>query len=120
MKTAGRRSQNRATLRLRSEVECQRMDRMRHPQIELRHMAERKGSIRELQLPTRVLNRLEYEGIKTIRALLKKSPFDLLEWPGFGLASVKAVRRALEIRGESLKDDPGSHAIWVAYHDGSR
>ena len=60
----------------------------------------------------RVHNRLEYEGVRTIRALLKRTPFDLLAWPGFSLESYKAVHRALADRGLGLKDDPGIQPIW--------
>jgi DNA-directed RNA polymerase alpha subunit len=71
-----------------------------------------KDSIRELGLPKRVVNRLEHEGIRTVRALVKRTPYDLLHWPGFGLESYKSIHRALELRGLSLQRDPGIHAMW--------
>ena len=71
-----------------------------------------KGRIEELGLPLRVENHLKYEGVRTIAALLKKTPYDLLQWRNFGIQSVKAVRKCLEARGLSLKDDPGIQAIW--------
>lgn len=71
-----------------------------------------KRSIRELGLPARVSNRLEYEGIRTIAALLKRTPWQLVEWPGFGLESYKSVHRTLASHGLSLKDDPGIRAVY--------
>ena len=81
-------------------------------------IAHMKGSIDELGFSKRVSNRLKYEGIKTIRALVNRTPYELLSWPHFGLSSIKEVRTVLEDRGLSLKDDPGSHAIWEWVHAG--
>jgi DNA-directed RNA polymerase alpha subunit len=71
-----------------------------------------------LGLPTRIVNRLEYEGIKTVRALCNRSPYDLLDLPGFGLCSIKEVRKRLQscggrAGGLELKDDPGPHVTWL-------
>jgi DNA-directed RNA polymerase alpha subunit len=67
-----------------------------------------------LGLPTRIVNRLEYEGIRTVRALCNRSPYDLLDLPGFGLSSIKEVRKRLYWAGGlELKDDPGPHVTWL-------
>ena len=61
------------------------------------------------------MNRLEWEGVRTVRALVKKSPYELLDWPGIGFVSLWEIRDALQSRGLSLRDDPGRHAIWDWY-----
>jgi DNA-directed RNA polymerase alpha subunit len=74
-----------------------------------------KGSISKLGLRTRVENHLRYEGIKTIQALLKRTPYEILLWRGFGLQMMHDLRDGLAKHGLKLKDDPGMHAIYLWY-----
>lgn len=51
--------------------------------------------VKYLDLPVRVRNTLLSEEINTIRELKGKTDIDLLEIPGFGMGSLKTVKRAL-------------------------
>ena len=61
--------------------------------------------IEDADLPTRVINHLVYEGIKTIGALVDLRAEDLRRWRGFGATSLRDVRRMLERHGLALRDD---------------
>src|SRR5688500_9393478 len=80
-----------------------------------------RRSIRDLRLPTRTLNHLEYQGIKTLRGLVKYSKGDLLAWRGFAESSLKDVKRGLARFGLALRDaartpsSRGRSALLFAY-----
>ena len=61
--------------------------------------------ISELGLSTRAHNCLIRENIRTLRELVKKADWDLLEYSGFGGGSLHDVKNGLAIRGLSLGMD---------------
>ncbi len=64
-----------------------------------------RSSIRELPLSTRTINHLEYERVRTIGHLVKKSADNLLAWRGFGQSMLREVRSALAVHGLILNGD---------------
>ncbi|MCI0676138.1 MAG: hypothetical protein L0Y42_10240 [Phycisphaerales bacterium] len=61
--------------------------------------------VRDLELPTRTLNHLEYQGIKTLRGLVKHSKSDLMAWRGFAESSLRDVQRGLARFGLTLREN---------------
>ena len=62
--------------------------------------------IRELELSTRAYNSLKNENIKTVRELVAKMEWDLLEYQNFGEKSLLKVQNRLAVRGLYLGMDP--------------
>jgi len=63
-------------------------------------------SIAELELPVRMLNRLEKNGILTLGDLVKMSEGDVLKVPWLGPKAVEIIRERLKDEGLKLRGDP--------------
>ncbi len=65
-----------------------------------------KMKIADLDLPTRIINVLAKEGVKSVAGLIRKSEEQLEEVEGLGPAGVKEVKKVLGRLGLTLKQKP--------------
>jgi DNA-directed RNA polymerase alpha subunit len=71
----------------------------------------KRRSLVDLNLPERLLQFLDSEGLKTVGDLTQKSSRDLLRLPGIGSKSVKDIESALSKVGLKLSEDRAGRLV---------